>query len=252
MHKNEDTHNLRELHVQEYRGLLHDTIESIRYGFILRSSEEAKCEESNIAENTYSDEHAFDSLQSVEDAVQICRLCSLAEKRTNPVAGEGVEKPLVMIIGEAPGAQEDKTGRPFVGAAGQYLDKWLASIKLSRTKNVFITNTVKCRPPNNRDPRVEEYDACNAYLMNQVVLLNPQCILALGRIAAHLLIGNGEQKSLASMRKGTHVYQSIPVFITYHPSAVLRNPSLRRPVWEDLQALKCHLDQVQNQENTKN
>lgn len=246
MHNN--TNNSVESYAEEYRRLLHDAREHIHYGFVLTRIEDAQYEESNAAKNC-ADDVSFDSLQSIDDAVQICRLCKLSEKRTRSVAGEGVETPLVMVVGEAPGAQEDREGRPFVGAAGQYLDKWLASIALSRAKNVFITNTVKCRPPNNRDPKAEEYAACSVYLMSQVALLKPQCILALGRIAARLLIGKDERDSLASMRRGTHVYESIPVFVTYHPSAVLRNPSLRRPVWEDLQGLKRYLDQKSQEKN---
>ena len=161
----------------------------------------------------------------------------------NAVAGEGVAHPLVMVIGEAPGAQEDTQGRPFVGPAGQYLDTWLASIQLSRNENVFIANTVKCRPPNNRDPQNEEYSTCSVYLMRQLALLQPKCILALGRIAARLLLEKDESSSLASMRRTMHSYGSTPVFVTYHPSAVLRNQSLRRPVWDDLQMLKSYLDE---------
>ncbi len=226
-----------------YRKLLHEATQSIKYDFVLMHSTNADEEAPQVIGGASADLGAPDSLRTIEDAVQVCRLCKLSQTRTRPVAGEGVEKPLVMVIGEAPGAQEDKAGRPFVGPAGQYLDKWLHSISLSRTENVFITNTVKCRPPNNRDPEAEEYAACNAYLMRQVLLLEPQCILALGRIAARLLIGKDERDSLASMRRSVHSYGNIPVFVTYHPSAVLRNDSLRRPVWEDLQGLKRYLDE---------
>jgi DNA polymerase len=156
--------------------------------------------------------------------------------RTNGVPGMGVLDPLVMVIGEGPGAQEDRQGLPFVGPAGQYLDKWLAAIGLSRDRDVYIANIVKCRPPGNRDPQTAEIEACTPYLRRQIDILRPRTILALGRFAASWLTGRSD--GLGKMRGGTFDFKGVPVVVTYHPSGVLRNPEYRRPVWEDLKRLR--------------
>jgi DNA polymerase len=170
-----------------------------------------------------------------------CTKCRLHETRRTPVPGAGTANPKVLIIGEAPGAQEDAAGIPFVGRAGKYLDKWLAAIQLSRTEDVFIGNIIKCRPPQNRDPFPDEQAACLPYLRRQIALLKPFSILCLGRIAAQII--TGRETSLGRMRGTLHAFEGIPVVVTYHPSAVLRNPGqFRRPVWEDLQRLKKLLD----------
>lgn len=241
--------------ISKYNAILEHSIDYLKYGFILPHGSLSKNAEDgfdNIAQQKYknasvqqiqSDKNSSDSLDSIADAISVCHLCKLHSQRTKTVSGEGVSRPLVMVVGEAPGEQEDLQGRPFIGAAGQYLDKWLDSIQLSRMKNVFITNTVKCRPPNNRDPQNDEYSACSVYLIKQTALLHPVCILAVGRIAANLLLGATEKRTLASMRNKVHAYANIPVFVTYHPSAVLRNPSLRRSVWDDLQTIRRYLDE---------
>jgi DNA polymerase len=148
----------------------------------------------------------------------------------------GVLDPLVMIIGEGPGAEEDRKGLPFVGRAGQYLDKWLQAIGLSRERDVYITNIVKCRPPGNRDPQTAEIDSCTPYLRRQIDIIRPRSILALGRFAGSWL--SGQVDSLARMRGRTFEFWGVPVVVTYHPSGVLRNPEYRRPVWEDLKRLR--------------
>ncbi len=160
--------------------------------------------------------------------------------------GEGSERPLVMVVGEGPGAEEDRTGRPFVGPAGQYLDEWLAAVRigeepLSRRTNAYIANVVKCRPPGNRDPQPDEAAACLGYLRRQIALLRPRALLAVGRTAARYLLGI--ESGVGAARGRTWQFDSIPAIVTYHPSAVLRDRSLRRPVWEDLKALKALLDQ---------
>lgn len=181
-----------------------------------------------------------ESLSRVAAEVAGCRLCRLCAGRTNAVPGEGVPNPAVMVIGEGPGAAEDRSGRPFVGPAGRYLDRWLAAIRLHRRQNCFIANVVKCRPPGNRDPGPDEVAACLPYLARQIDLLRPRALLAVGRVAAdHLL---GVTRPLAAHRAGRYEHRGRPLFVTYHPSAVLRDPSLRAPVWEDLRKLRAFLD----------
>jgi len=182
-----------------------------------------------------------DSLEQIAEEIMHCTKCRLHETRRTPVPGAGAANPKVLIIGEAPGAQEDAAGIPFVGRAGKYLDKWLAAIQLSRTEDVFIGNIIKCRPPQNRDPFPDEQAACMPYLRRQIALLKPYSILCLGRIAAQII--TGQETSLGRMRGTLHAFEGIPVVVTYHPSAVLRNPGqFRRPVWDDLQRLKKLLE----------
>ena len=184
-----------------------------------------------------------DSLARIAAEVRACRSCALCETRTNAVPGEGAERPLVMVVGEGPGADEDAGGRPFVGRAGQLLDKMLDSIGLSRTGNCFIANVVKCRPPNNRDPLPEETAACAPFLERQARLLRPRIILCAGRIAAQTLLKTGEgigrlRGRLTEARLGD---TAVPLVATYHPSALLRNEELKRPAWEDLKTLRAAL-----------
>ncbi|MFP4206687.1 MAG: uracil-DNA glycosylase family protein, partial [Spirochaetaceae bacterium] len=176
------------------------------------------------------------ALAELEAEVRSCSLCPLHEGRTNAVPGMGVLDPLVMAIGEGPGAEEDRQGLPFVGRAGQYFDKWLAALGLSRHREVYIANIVKCRPPGNRDPQTREIDACTPYLRRQIEIIRPKTILALGRFAASWLSGAGE--SIGRLRGRTFRFHGVPVIVTYHPSGVLRNPDYRRPVWDDLKRLR--------------
>ncbi|TVQ96610.1 MAG: uracil-DNA glycosylase [Spirochaetaceae bacterium] len=180
------------------------------------------------------------ALTELEAQVRACAACPLHTGRTHAVPGVGVLDPLVMVIGEGPGAEEDARGEPFVGAAGRYLDKWLEAIGLSRTQNVYITNIVKCRPPNNRDPLPNESEACAPFLARQVSLVRPRTILTVGRIATSLLLHRDE--GIGKLRGRTWEHQGIPVVPTYHPSGVLRNDAWRRPVWEDLKRLRAILD----------
>ena len=182
-----------------------------------------------------------ETLQSIAAEVHACQRCRLSETRRNAVPGEGVIYPKVMIIGEAPGADEDATGHPFVGRAGQYLDKWLEAIGLDRRRDVFIGNIIKCRPPNNRDPLPDESDTCMPFLKRQVHIIRPRTILTLGRIATHLLTGTSE--GIGKLHGRQFEFQGIPLIPTYHPSGVLRNPVYRKPVWDDLRALKSLIEQ---------
>jgi uracil-DNA glycosylase len=178
-------------------------------------------------------------LQAVALEIAACTRCALARTRKRTVPGEGAPAPLVLVVGEGPGADEDESGRPFVGAAGRYLDKWLAAVDLDRKASCFIANVVKCRPPGNRDPELGEVQACRGYLERQVDLLRPVAILALGRHAAQALTGSTQ--GITILRSRAHEYRGIPLVATFHPSAVLRDNSLRAAVWEDLKRLKALL-----------
>ena len=170
-----------------------------------------------------------------------CQKCGLAETRTNVVFGEGARDAEVMFIGEGPGEQEDRTGRPFVGRAGQLLDDMLAMIDLKREK-VFIGNMVKCRPPQNRDPLNIEHEACIGYLRNQVALLKPKIIVCLGRIAAMKLI----KEDFKITREHGQWTEKAGVWMMamYHPSALLRDPRKRPESFEDLKSLQAKIREV--------
>ena len=183
--------------------------------------------------------HSSPGLADIAAQVTSCTRCALHRGRKHAVPGEGAAHPLVLVIGEGPGAEEDATGRPFVGPAGQLLDKMLKAIELDRATNCFIANVVKCRPPGNRDPQPEESAACLPYLRAQIAVLRPRAILAVGRVAAQTLTGLGA--GVGELRRRQLVYEGIPLAVTYHPSAVLRDSSLKRPVWEDLKRLKSNL-----------
>ena len=170
-----------------------------------------------------------------------CQKCGLAETRTNVVFGEGARDAEVMFIGEGPGEQEDRTGRPFVGRAGQLLDDMLAMIDLKREK-VFIGNMVKCRPPQNRDPLNIEQEACIGYLRNQVALLNPKIIVCLGRIAAMKLI---KEDFKITREHGQWIEKAgVWMMAMYHPSALLRDPRKRPESFEDLKSLQAKIREV--------
>jgi uracil-DNA glycosylase len=162
-----------------------------------------------------------------------CDRCVLAKTRTTFVFGSGnVDAPL-MVIGEAPGAEEDAQGLPFVGAAGHLLTELLSGVAIDRKKDVFITNVLKCRPPGNRTPDAAEIIQCLPLLRKQIEVIAPRLLLLLGRIAAHAVLGTTD--SIAKMRSRTHEYQGVPAIVTYHPAAILRNPEYRGPTDEDLQ-----------------
>lgn len=176
------------------------------------------------------------TLESVAAKISACQNCILSKTRKNTVPGEGVSNPLVMVIGEGPGEEEDKTGRPFVGRAGQLLDRMLAAIKLDRNKNCYIANIVKCRPPNNRVPEQGEADACSGYLAAQIHILKPRAILAMGRTAVQNLMKTGQ--GINALRGKMLDYNGIPLMATYHPSALLHDESLKAPAWQDLKAFR--------------
>ncbi len=180
-----------------------------------------------------------DPLEAIAERIRSCGACPLASTRKNAVPGEGSRSPLVVVVGEGPGAEEDESGRPFVGPAGQLLDKMLAAIGLDRRTNCFITNVVKCRPPRNRDPEALERKACLGYLRAQIEALKPRAILCLGRVAVQTLLDTEE--GIGSLRGRFRDFEGRPLIATYHPSALLRDESLKRPAWEDLKKLRDFL-----------
>ena len=167
----------------------------------------------------------------LEMCVRNCTTCALHRTRTQTVFGVGNRSASWMVIGEAPGEQEDLKGEPFVGRAGQLLNEMLRAIGLSRAE-VYIANVLKCRPPRNRDPTEEEADACEAFLKRQVALISPRIILATGRIAAQNLLRTAT--AIGKLRGNVYRYQDIPLVVTYHPAYLLRSPGEKRKAWEDL------------------
>jgi uracil-DNA glycosylase len=165
-------------------------------------------------------------------AVSGCTKCSLHQTRTQTVFGVGDENADWMLVGEAPGAEEDRLGDPFVGQAGRLLDNMLAAIGLSRKKNVYIANVLKCRPPGNRDPKPEEAEQCTPYLLQQIALIRPKLIVAMGRHAAQTLLKS--DASIARMRGRVHSYAGVPLIVTYHPAYLLRTLEDKAKAWEDL------------------
>ncbi len=183
-----------------------------------------------------------DSLKNISDEISVCKQCRLYKTRIKTVSGDGNINPLLMIIGEGPGAEEDKTGKPFVGKAGQYLDKWMEAIGLNRQDYLYLSNIVKCRPPKNRDPLDDEISLCLPYLERQVALLKPKLILTLGRISTQVLTNSN--LGIGRLRGKIYEYHGIKLIPTYHPSAVLRNPDeYRKLVWEDLKKVKDYLEE---------
>ena len=178
---------------------------------------------------------------ALDALVSKCERCGLAGGRTRTVFGSGDPAARIVFIGEAPGREEDLQGLPFVGRAGQLLTKMLAAIGFTRDE-VYITNILKCRPPGNREPQEDEMAACEPYLVRQLELIGPVVICALGRIAAHGLLKKGT--SLGILRQGVHYYNDVPVAVTYHPAALLRNPNLKRDAWEDLQTMRKLYDEA--------
>ncbi len=162
-----------------------------------------------------------------------CTRCDLHTTRTNFVFGAGNADSSIVLIGEAPGFEEDQQGKPFVGPSGQLLTKMLAAINLDRSEDVFICNTLKCRPPGNRNPSEDELSNCSPLLQKQLSILEPKAILILGKVAAQVLLQRSD--ALRTMRGKAHTVFGVPALVTYHPSALLRNSSLKRDAWADLQ-----------------
>jgi DNA polymerase len=183
----------------------------------------------------------LDSLDEIARVVAGCRRCQLYATATNPVPGVGNPDANFMCVGEAPGANEDQQGEPFVGQAGQLLNKILGAIDLRR-EDVFIANVLKHRPPGNRNPLPDEVVACSPYLVRQIELVRPKVILALGTFAAQTLLET--KLTIGKLRGQVHRYYGVPLIVTYHPAALLRNPSWKRPTWEDVQLARRILDRA--------
>jgi DNA polymerase len=196
-----------------------------------------------VAETSIRSATDFDvpeSYDALKEAALACTRCRLAKGRTQVVFSDGNPEGRLMVVGEAPGAHEDRTGLPFVGPAGKLLDLLLATIGLSRETSVYICNVIKCRPPENRNPSPDEIEACAPYLRRQIERVRPEVILAVGTFAGQLLAGT--DRSLGKLRGEVYSYAGIPLVVTYHPAALLRNSGWIRPTWDDLQLLSKLLD----------
>lgn len=193
------------------------------------------------AESIERIETVAETLPQLYDHKKNCTDCGLGKVRKTFVFGSGNENADLMFIGEAPGADEDTQGLPFVGAAGQLLTKILEAVQFSRD-DVYIANILKCRPPNNRDPEPAEIESCGPILREQIRLIQPKIICALGRVAAQSLLQTNA--SLGRLRGTFHDFEGTRLMVTYHPSALLRNPSFKRPTWEDVQMLRQEYDRL--------
>ncbi|MDE2754791.1 MAG: uracil-DNA glycosylase [Gemmatimonadota bacterium] len=178
--------------------------------------------------------------EPLRDAALACTRCRLAEGRRHVVFSDGNPAGRLMVVGEAPGAREDATGLPFVGQAGKLLDLMLAAVGLSRADSVYICNVIKCRPPGNRNPLPDEIEACAPFLKGQIRLVAPEVLLAVGSFAAQWLTGT--TRPLGKLRGEVYSYEGVPLVVTYHPAALLRNPGWNRLCWDDLQLLRQVMD----------
>jgi len=190
---------------------------------------------------TGGDEH---DLEAVRTELGDCRRCPLGDRRQHLVFGEGNPSAELVFVGEAPGADEDAQGRPFVGRAGQLLTKIIAAMGLKR-EEVYICNILKCRPPGNRNPLPDEIAACEPFLIRQLGVIRPRVICAMGSIAAHSLLKS--ESPISVLRGRFHSYQGIPLMPTYHPAYLLRNPGAKKQVWEDVQLIMKRLGERKDQ-----
>ena len=181
------------------------------------------------------------NLDVLNGMICTCLKCGLGKTRKNFVFGVGNAKADIVLIGEAPGADEDEQGEPFVGRAGQLLNKILEAVKFKR-EEVYICNILKCRPPDNRKPAAEEIELCEPYLWKQLEIINPKMILCLGLTAGQALLKT--TSSLTNLRGKFHNYRGVPLMVTYHPAALLRNPNWKRPCWEDVQIFRKRYDEI--------
>ncbi len=174
-----------------------------------------------------------ETIDRFKTSIENCEKCNLSLTRNKFVFGSGDPDADLLLVGEGPGKEEDSKGEPFVGRAGKLLDRILKAIGYNRNDNIFITNIVKCRPPENRNPLPSEVEKCTPHLIHQIDLIQPKLIVALGKVAGQTLLK--ENMIIKEMRKKIHRYNNIPLIVTYHPAALLRNPSLKIDVWEDFQ-----------------
>jgi len=222
--------------------VLEDTTMPRRKKAAVQEEEPALFEEAKprAARNPKEEWENARSLDELDGMIHDCKKCDLWQSRTKFVFGVGNPHATFMVVGEAPGADEDAQGEPFVGRAGQLLNKILEAINFKR-EDVYIANILKSRPPGNRKPNPEEVEACLPYLRKQIELIKPKIILCLGLTAAENLLGTTE--GLGKLRGRVLTYEGTPVMVTYHPAALLRNPAWKRPTWEDVQAARKLHDQ---------
>ena len=187
-----------------------------------------------INKTDYQDKNML-TLDQYYHSIKDCLKCPLGNSRTNFVFGSGNSKADIVFVGEAPGLNEDLEGMPFVGRSGKLLDKILAAINLTRN-DIYILNVIKCRPPDNRNPNTEEIEKCEPYLKEQLNIIQPKLIVALGRISAMTLLKT--KGNLLDMRNKIHKYEGIDFLVTYHPAALLRNPNLKKFAWEDFKLIR--------------
>ncbi len=181
------------------------------------------------------------NLEDLDKEINTCQLCGLGATRNKFVFGDGNPNADLLLIGEAPGAEEDKTGIPFVGRAGKLLNDILKAINFER-EDIYIANILKCRPPKNRDPLPSEREVCKPHLYKQIELIKPKVILCLGKVAANVMLNNKD--SLTKMRGSIHEINGIKTMVTFHPAALLRNPNWKKPTWEDVQKLRKLYDEL--------
>ncbi len=201
----------------------------------------------------------IEKLKTIEEKLQECRNCAISKSRTNLVFGAGNPDTRLMFIGEAPGRDEDLQGKPFVGRAGQLLTKIIESISLNR-EEVYIANILKCRPPNNREPEPDEINNCEQFLKQQIEIIQPEIICALGRISAQALLKT--KTTISKLRGIFSTYENIKFIPTFHPAYLLRNPDDKIKVWEDMKKIKealdnpiveqIHLEKINKEEQNKN
>lgn len=199
-------------------------------------------QENELQSEAAGGEKTLTALHSLYERSRTCTKCRLASTRTNFVFGEGNPHARLVVIGEAPGADEDALGRPFVGRSGQLLDKILQAVQFRR-EEVFICNIIKCRPPQNRNPLQDEIASCMPWLLDQLDLLKPSMLLLLGRVAANTILQN--TLSLGAMRGKIIRWKQFDCVATYHPAALLRNPNWKRGCWEDVQMMRHHYEMLQ-------
>jgi uracil-DNA glycosylase family 4 len=184
---------------------------------------------------------AATDLRELNEQICNCQKCGLGNTRKSFVFGVGNPRADIVVIGEAPGADEDEKGEPFVGRAGQLLTKILEAIQFKR-EDVYICNMLKCRPPNNRDPLPEEIEHCEPYLWKQLEIIKPKMILCVGRIAGQSILKT--KATLTELRGNVHQYRGIPLMVTFHPAALLRNPNWKQPCWDDVQKFRKMYDEM--------
>ena len=197
----------------------------------------------NDAQFSQNSSESKNTLEQYRISICLCKECNLGETRKNFVYGIGDPNADLMLVGEAPGKDEDLKGEPFVGRAGKLLDKILLAINKKRGEGVYIANVLKCRPPNNRDPLPSEVNKCEPYLLKQIKIVKPKLIVALGRIAGKTLLKI--DKPLKEMRGKIHSYNGTPLIVTYHPAALLRNSNFKKPAWDDFQWIRDQLIKYQ-------